>query len=273
MIFRPDLARAVMRGAKSQTRRPVKPGEQRCRFHPGGSYAVQPGRGEPAIGRIVVTRVTRERLVELTPADADAEGFATVAEFARTWLDLYDPSYRGALDHATDDEALDRWRTRFAGVDVWAITFVPDLAARPRLLHRHSERGYTDVAADALPDEPEAVEPWFQERITRDAHERAAAARQAELDELGARDLADRIDRLERAANLSGVDVSREVRALRRRLDDVRRKATRPPAPRTGDYTPLGTYRHDDAPRCSRCGAHLPDCLCAADARRRSEVA
>lgn len=227
MIFRPELARAVVRGVKSQTRRPVKAGEDRCRYRPGGSYAVQPGRTKPSIGRIIVTRVDRRRLVEIPHEDARAEGFRSVAEFARYWLRLYDAAYRDALELATDDEVLDRWRSRFGSVEVWVISFVPDPIARPRLLHRQSERGYTAVPADALPDEPEAVEAWVQERITREANERAAATRRAEVDELGSSDLAERIDRLERMANIAGVDVSREVRVLERRLADLRRKVLR----------------------------------------------
>lgn len=230
MIFRPELARAILRGVKSQTRRPVKPGEDRCRYRPGGSYAVQPGRTRPAIGRMIVTRVERERLVEITHDDARAEGFRGVPEFARYWLHLYDAPYRDALDLATDEEVLDRWRRRYGRVEVWAISFVLDRSATPRLLHRQSERGYATDPREALPDEPEAVDAWTQERLTREANERAAAARRAEVEDLDARAIADRIDRLERAANLSGVDVSADLRNLHRRLADLRRKALRPPS-------------------------------------------
>lgn len=45
VIFRPELARKIIRGEKTMTRRPIKPGETTCRYRPGRDYAVQPGRG------------------------------------------------------------------------------------------------------------------------------------------------------------------------------------------------------------------------------------
>lgn len=40
---------------------------------------------------------------------------------------------------------------------------------RPRLLHRNSAHGYTHSPAEALNEEPEAVPPHFQDRISREA--------------------------------------------------------------------------------------------------------
>lgn len=85
----------VLNGPKTQTRRLVKEGE---RFVPGGcsfdgmvvksskksfaailkwevgrTYAIQPGRGEKAIGRFLLTRIRRESLRSISFDDACAE--------------------------------------------------------------------------------------------------------------------------------------------------------------------------------------------------------
>ena len=62
MIFKPELAEKVLAGEKTETRRVVKDGEVECRYVPGRDYAVQPGRGKRAIGRIYITDVRREKL-------------------------------------------------------------------------------------------------------------------------------------------------------------------------------------------------------------------
>lgn len=172
MIFSSDLARKVLRGQKTETRRPVKEHHAPLRYRAGQSHAVQPGRGQTSLGRIVLTHVSREAVTAITVAGAVAEGFAGVAGFARRWCELYDPPYRAALELATDPEVLDRFETRFGDQEVWVLRFILDPTAEPRMLHRLSERGYTSSPRDAVPDEPEAVEAALQERFTHQAHQR-----------------------------------------------------------------------------------------------------
>jgi len=172
VIFSSGLAKKVLRGQKTETRRPVKPHHAALRYRPGQSHAVQPGRGQTSLGRIVLTHVSREPVTAITVAGAVAEGFAGVAGFARRWCELYDPPYRAALDLATDPEVLDRFEARFGDQEVWVLRFRLDPSAEPRMLHRLSERGYTSSPRDAVPDEPEAVEAAFQERLTHQAHQR-----------------------------------------------------------------------------------------------------
>ena len=99
--FRADLAAAVMAGEKTVTRRlcsdnPRSPWwRQECALKLGKDYAVQPGRGKPAIGRAVVRSVRREPLGHLDVAEARREGFASVAEFEATFAGIngaYDPT-------------------------------------------------------------------------------------------------------------------------------------------------------------------------------------
>lgn len=99
MIFRPELAKKVMAGEKTQTRRlvsdnPRSPWGPRCGFGVGESYAVQPGRGKHAIGRIEILDVRQETLADVGDSAAEREGFATFHEFVDTWRSLH-----GEWDH------------------------------------------------------------------------------------------------------------------------------------------------------------------------------
>lgn len=47
---------------------------------------------------------------------------------------------------------------------------------RPRLLHRNSSHGYTHVAAQAVPGEPEAVPAHYQATLSSDADPKNAVA-------------------------------------------------------------------------------------------------
>jgi len=92
MIFRPDLAEKVMRGEKTVTRRvcsenPRSPWfKDRCKLVVGADYAVCPGRGKNAIGRVIVRRVWKERLyLAFTNKEARLEGFATGLELRRAF--------------------------------------------------------------------------------------------------------------------------------------------------------------------------------------------
>lgn len=111
MMFRPALARAVMLGEKTVTRRacssnPRSPWyRERCSLKPGQVVAVQPGRGLPRIGNATVHGVARELFNPslITWAEAMREGFrnhysdegiAISGEYAHdnfraTWLALH----------------------------------------------------------------------------------------------------------------------------------------------------------------------------------------
>ncbi len=111
MIFASGLCDRVLDGSKTQTRRLIKPGEV-ARIHPrrvvdlngrtkwqvGRTYAVQPGRGKRAVGRIRITRIRTERLQDIRPEDVVAEGFgrwrgmhqaANMTELSMMWDRLH----------------------------------------------------------------------------------------------------------------------------------------------------------------------------------------
>jgi hypothetical protein len=116
VIFRPDLAAKVLAGEKTVTRRQMSDNPRSpwfrggCSIEAGRSYAVCPGRGECSIARIHVWDVQRSQLAEMGDDDAVAEGFASMAEFAKAWtainLGAFDPRewvwrVRFTLDEAT----------------------------------------------------------------------------------------------------------------------------------------------------------------------------
>ena len=85
-LFKKEHVRLILEGVKTQTRRrhkyPRKAGKvydiKRDWFHSTGD-------------KILITRVRRQRLGEITPADAMAEGGYTVEEFRKVWRRINGP--------------------------------------------------------------------------------------------------------------------------------------------------------------------------------------
>ncbi len=128
MQFTRENAEKVMAGRKTQTRRPVKAGDVdlvkplpqsriyfqrdkmycatpielvdqleitgvehngRKKWNVGQDYAVQPGRGKHAIGRLRITNIRQKCAGDISKADAIAEGFESVQGFIDIWTRLY----------------------------------------------------------------------------------------------------------------------------------------------------------------------------------------
>lgn len=109
MIFRSHLADLVMAGVKTETRRALSDNprspwwRERCALVVGERYAVCPGRGAPAVCRLVVEAVDKVKLGQITHDGAVAEGCSDVRDFMHTWTTI-----NGAWDpHA----------------EVWRVTF------------------------------------------------------------------------------------------------------------------------------------------------------
>ena len=113
MIFKDKLCQKVLDGTKTQTRRLVKDGDfmvdfpmpcvfsgakgNRLRFRENQTYAVQPGRGKHAVGRIGIIKIRREGLNAITHDDAQAEGVGrSIAAFAELWDSIHPKGKRWA---------------------------------------------------------------------------------------------------------------------------------------------------------------------------------
>lgn len=259
MIFQADTARLIVRGRKRVARLPVRWGEGRCWVRPGRSYAVQPGVGRSAIGRIFVTDVERDRLGNISFDDARAEGFRTTNEFKLSWVQHHDRlwvrqqeammaeaskindrlgvSASDEVQEVLAEQSLFRFGERHADRDVWVIRFELDRSHRPRLLAPASrgerdgdEHGYTDNPRRALRDEPEAIDRQSLEQYIVDAHTREAGrpGRREEVLKSRARSLAVRLRQETIAADRNGVDVTNELDQIEQHLRvlENRRKAT-----------------------------------------------
>lgn len=113
MNFKPELAEQVMRGEKTVTRRltsenPRSPWwRKRCGLKVNHTYAVCPGRGKNAIGRVRVVSTRRQPLhLALLSGEAEREGFQDAEAFIRAWK---------TINGGWDDMAL-VWRVEFAVV-------------------------------------------------------------------------------------------------------------------------------------------------------------
>jgi hypothetical protein len=89
---------------------------------------------------------------------------------------------------------------------------------QPRLLHRHSEYGYTDRLSRAMTVEPKAVHRQTQAGLTEQAARRDAAHRRQRFQELLRRLLGDL-----KALRSEFPQVSKEARSIRRELDRASR--------------------------------------------------
>ncbi len=87
MNFRPELAAKVMAGEKTVTRRLVSDNPRspwwhgRCGMKVNHTYAVCPGRGKNAIGRVRILDAVLVPLRDLDEAEAHREGFESAAAF------------------------------------------------------------------------------------------------------------------------------------------------------------------------------------------------
>lgn len=108
MIFQHTWEK-VLSGEKTQTRRLVRPnqlfihvppsvgrlsqnGKYKAIYETGKSYAVQPARGQKAVGRIQIAGIWREDVRDISHKDAKAEGFPTKYAFLQVWTNMHDKS-------------------------------------------------------------------------------------------------------------------------------------------------------------------------------------
>ena len=146
MIFKDELCAKVLNGEKTQTRRIKKKNERlipgdwyfpdavmRYSEHPsdpryevvkwqvGQTYAVQPGRGKKAVGRIKLLAIREEALRDTTPNDARAEGVPSPeSETALANPNRYALFRFAHLWDSINKKSDTRWEDNPA---VWVLTF------------------------------------------------------------------------------------------------------------------------------------------------------
>lgn len=78
----------VLSGKKSQTRRLRLP-DYNTPYRVGKTYAVQPGRGQKAVGRIEIVSIRQEDVRHISQEDVIAEGYDRLGFFL-TWTKMHD---------------------------------------------------------------------------------------------------------------------------------------------------------------------------------------
>lgn len=95
----------------------------RLKYQVGRKYAVCPGRGKKAVGRIKITAIRRERLQDISEADSTAEGAPKLHRFDdnlyMTYLPMRD-GFRRIWDELYGNDKVKGWE---ANPDVWVISF------------------------------------------------------------------------------------------------------------------------------------------------------
>ena len=96
LFLTPGAIQKILLGRKTVTRRPAVEGKP-CRYQvgggPGGTYAVQPGRGKPAVARIRIVSLEIENWPFASgkrsfKPEAEAEGFENYAAFREAYAKM-----------------------------------------------------------------------------------------------------------------------------------------------------------------------------------------
>lgn len=102
--FKKELAEKILKGLKTQTRRPDKHDDYgdanvttiyrngRKLWKIGQTYAIQPGRGKKGIGFLKIKNIRNEDVRFISQTDAVAEGFEDRIGFLKVWCGFYDPA-------------------------------------------------------------------------------------------------------------------------------------------------------------------------------------
>lgn len=232
MIFSGPLYGKVLRGEKTQTRRPASSSDPANRYRPGMRRAVQKGRGIHGEAHIIITDVRLEAVGDITFEDARAEGFRTRDDFKAYWIELHDKKWLEREEEENGDWAalkelriLARFDQRHAHKQVWVLTFELDRTERPRLLaDRNAKTDYVDAPARALDHEPEAIDATTQNRFSQEGHKGWMAResqREIDRERMAAEE---RLRQVRIDARAQGVDITHLEAAIVERIRRAERK-------------------------------------------------
>jgi hypothetical protein len=177
MIVPGKVIPAIEAGTVTQLRLPIgrwtpksRDGVRGARLHRDEAGTItRRAAGKEVIARLKITRYRRALLDDTTDDDARTEGYQGVPDLMRWWFDVYDAVWTGA--------------------ECWVVSFTVDRAEPVRLLANVA--GYTSSSSQAMPEEPEAVDPAHikafsekaQARWQRDQAQREAIYRALPLDQ------------------------------------------------------------------------------------------
>ncbi len=88
MLFKKKHVEMILAGRKTQTRR--LPGKS-ANYAIGRVYAIRDRWFSKAQGYILITRKFRHRLGDITPEDLKKEGYSSLEEFRRAWIEINGP--------------------------------------------------------------------------------------------------------------------------------------------------------------------------------------
>jgi len=251
MIFQPDAIDLIRARRKTQTRRPVqllKPPrpqipEKACRYKPGHTYSVQPGRGQRGLFIITIEAVRQERLGDITLKDAKREGFEGLPGLKLTAVDRFRERWEQLHGGWVPDDRV--WVIDFSMGDQLHIFDPPRLlAATPGHVEyeraqpsRPGARGRWQIADDGeehqdytsrldrgARGEPECPSPGELKVLVKDAHRRDDLRIRTERAET---ELSERIGRLEARAKTGDQQAQRALFVINQRLDRVERGQAR----------------------------------------------
>lgn len=251
MIFTREHIDLIRTGEKTMTRRPVRAGRQGALQKPPGNWGDRLGEptpimeasGESAVGFIVMTGKSRERLgeIEQRPDHVLAEGCRSLAQFARAWLAQHDPHpemRRAATDPAKidDENIVEHLRDRHYRREVWVLTFTyvthpPNLltARSPfevsgRSVFSGDERGYVHTPSSALSQEPEAIDPRIVDALPLSVAARARYERERLAREAATRDLPIEQQLAALRTDPRSPVISNEIKVIQRTIDRAWKK-------------------------------------------------
>jgi len=246
MIFQPDAIDLIRARRKTQTRRPVqllKPPrpqipEKACRYKPGHTYSVQPGRGQRGLFIITIEAVRQERLGDITLKDAKREGFEGLPGLKLTAVDRFRERWEQLHGGWVPDDRV--WVIDFSMGDQLHIFDPPRLLAatpghveyeraqpsRPGARGRwqiadggEEHQDYTSRLDRGARGEPEGVEAKLLDRYAVEGQAMQARRAVAEERRRHARSIAIRLKEAERRGDVEAIAlVRRDIENLEREM-------------------------------------------------------
>lgn len=157
---------------------------------------------DPAVFMVEVEPPARTMITDLELVTVNHAGFKTLEEFFWNWPPR-------------------RWRFH-TSLELTVYPF--QIPATARFLHQKVHRGYTHDPAEAVPDEPEALDDDVLQDLTVKARERYRTEHAADVARRESQSLARQLREATTRATLRGKDITPEISAIQHQLQQIRSK-------------------------------------------------